>query len=534
MIFDRMVSERRIGADVTWTPMDDRWYGQINQAAQTFSGFPIDANTAKRVSAVFACTSLIAETIASLPCNILRRTDAGGKEKARDHRWFPVLRRKPNAWQSRMDFFSSQTLRLCLRGNMMARILDNGRSTPQLVPFKAEHTTIEQLDSGRLRYRHHDPKTGRADVWTQDEVLHVRDLSDDGIVGEARTALAREAIAVAAAGEAFVGGFFKNDATGRLLIERPEMQSKEKRQEFRQMIEENYAGYLNRSRAMIVSGGAKVSELGKHDDGGFIVDPRKFQVADVARYWRTPGFMIGIEEKSTSWGSGLEQQMRGYINFTLKSWADRITDALAMAIFTEDEQEEFLIEFNFDDLARGDLLTRAQSYNLFKGMGVLSPNEIREKENMGPRSGGDEYQENLSGAAPNSSGSTPSRRPPADDGEEASTIPAPLIADTVRRIVGAESRDIYQRLPADPAARVGFLASAYAGKRSYLAKILSPLFDVAGREAGLEPTLEQLVRSGQRAIVSEPANHDAWMIVRSEAVLVILEQSFAPALPVAA
>ncbi len=76
----------------TWQPSDGRWFQPIGQWAQTFSGFPIGPDVAMRVSAVFACTSLLAEVVASLPCILYRRLDDGGKERARDHRLYKCLR----------------------------------------------------------------------------------------------------------------------------------------------------------------------------------------------------------------------------------------------------------------------------------------------------------------------------------------------------------------------------------------------------------------------------------------------------------
>ena len=43
-----------------------------------------------------------------------------------------------------------------------------------------------------------------------------------------------------------------------------------------------------------------------------MLDSRRFQVSDIARFWRVPPHMIGDTEKSTSWGTGIEQQNLGF------------------------------------------------------------------------------------------------------------------------------------------------------------------------------------------------------------------------------
>ena len=71
-------------ASVTWDPMDERWYQERPEfSASTFAGFPVGPDMAKRVSAVFSCVSLIAETLASLPCILYRRLDDDGAKNGR-------------------------------------------------------------------------------------------------------------------------------------------------------------------------------------------------------------------------------------------------------------------------------------------------------------------------------------------------------------------------------------------------------------------------------------------------------------------
>ena len=271
-IVDRL-QQSRLRAE-SWGPIDDRWYQPVDSFASTFAGFPVGPDTSKRVSAVFACVSLIAETVASLPCILYRRLDDdGAKERARDHRLYRTLRFRPNPWMTIIDFLGCGQMHAGLRGNAYNEIKDDG-STVELHPIHPDLMTVEQLESGRVRYKVRHPKTGEERILLQEQVVHVRDLSSDGFTGQARSVLAREAIAVAAAGEAFVAGFFKNDATGRLIIKHPGRLDAAKKKELREEFQDNYAGWSKRSKAMLLTHGVDVSELGKQSDSGFIVDPR--------------------------------------------------------------------------------------------------------------------------------------------------------------------------------------------------------------------------------------------------------------------
>ena len=485
----------------SWGPIDDRWYQPVDSFASTFAGFPVGPDTAKRVSAVFACVSLIAETVASLPCILYRRLDDdGAKERARDHRLYRTLRYRPNPWMTSMDFFGCEQMRAGLRGNAYQEIKDDGRTTPELHPMRPDLTTVDQLESGRLRYRLRHPKTGEERVLSQDQVVHVRDLSADGFTGQARSVLAREAIGVAAAGEAFVAKFFKNDATGRLVIKHPGRLNPEKKKEVRDDFQENYAGWANRSKMMLLTNGVDVTELGKQTASEFIVDPRKFQTSDIARFWRVPGFMIGLEEKTSSWGTGVAEMKQALITFTFKPWTDRWAQALMQALLTEEEQEEYFIEFLFADLLRGDLRSQMESYQIGKNIGLWSPNDIRKKLNENPREGGDEYQDTPAGAAPNASVQPAIPIDEEEEEEEARVIPEPLRADAVSRIVNDEIREVTKRAAKaadDPVKWVAWLGQRFETQRCYTVKVLQPLGESFGVERWrIETMVDRIANTG--------------------------------------
>ncbi len=530
MIFDRL-AQPALRADVSWTPIDDRWYS-ADPGAAGFTGFPISPDTAHRVAAVFACNSLIAETLAATPCILYRRLDNGGKERARDHRLYRTVRQQPNGWMTAVDFFGFGQGHLGLRGNVVNEIRDWGDRV-ELVPHHPINTTIEQLANGRMRYRIRDPKTGQERVLLQDEVLHVRDLPMDGYTGEARARLAREAIAVAAAGEAFVAGFFKNDATGRVVITHPgpAVPPVDQRDKFKQDIRTQYGGYKNSRIPMVLYGGMKAEELGKHDDGGFIIDPRKFQVADIARFWRVPLFMIGLEEKSTSWGTGIEQQKQGFVDFTMRAWFTRWQQALARDLLTEEEQEEYFFEFLLADLLRGDLKSRTDALALQKDHGVISPNEWRIIENMNPRDGGDEYQETPQGASPNRAGpGRPAAPADDDDAEEARAPLQPLLLDAAARIAAAETREVQAhgaKAPTDPARFVAWAREYYGGQaRAYATRTLSPLAEAFSLDPmTVELATDRLARTGLEHLGTQgvPVH---WAEIRKSEIARVLQETF--------
>src|SRR3546814_10042682 len=94
-----------------------------------------------------------------------------------------------------------------------------------------------------------------------------------------------------------------------------------------------------------------------------LLESRAFSVEEICRFFGVPPFMVGHTEKSTSWGTGLEQQTLGFQKFTLRRRLKRIEQALEKQILTpRDRADGITIEFNLEGLLRADSSARADFY----------------------------------------------------------------------------------------------------------------------------------------------------------------------------
>ena len=93
------------------TAYDDFWYSI--GGVPTSSGKAVNRNTAMRLWAVYACVSLISETIAGLPLKLKRRQKDGGTEDATDHSLYHLLKLAPN------QNMTSFTWRETCQGNLL-------------------------------------------------------------------------------------------------------------------------------------------------------------------------------------------------------------------------------------------------------------------------------------------------------------------------------------------------------------------------------------------------------------------------------
>jgi HK97 family phage portal protein len=128
------------------------------------------------------------------------------------------------------------------------------------------------------------------------------------------------------------------------------------------------------------------------EDAQFI-EQRKFSRSEIAMFFGVPPHMIGDLEKSTSWGTGVEQQSIGFLQYTLMPWLVSDSQAMQRDLLTAEEERELYFHHNVDGLLRGDFKSRQEGLAIQRRNGVINADEWREMEDMNPREdgGGAEY-----------------------------------------------------------------------------------------------------------------------------------------------
>ena len=122
------------------------------------------------------------------------------------------------------------------------------------------------------------------------------------------------------------------------------------------------------------------------------LETRQFQLNEIARIFRVPPHMVGDLERSTF--SNIEEQSLEFVKYTLAPWICRWEQSLKKALLSQNEKEDYFIQFNVDGLLRGDYQSRMNGYAVGIQNGFLSVNDVRSLENMDllpDSSGGNEY-----------------------------------------------------------------------------------------------------------------------------------------------
>ncbi|MHC1788523.1 phage portal protein [Solidesulfovibrio sp.] len=386
---------RNKSADATTT--EPGWLGRFWGGGSTGSGISVGPENAMQCATVMACCRILAEDVAKLPVGIYK-TDAAGKSViAKEHALYKLLRR-PNAWQTHVDFFEQMMFGLLLWGNAYTVILRDGRGRPtQLVPIRPNQVTIMVApEDGSLFYQvarsnEHDMAVLRSQPITipARDVLHVKCLNTGGLLGMSVLAGAREAIGLAMATEAHGANLFRNGARPSGILEHPQTLSEGAGGRLRKQWDDMYSGTNNTGKTIVLEEGMAYKTLSMNSVDAEWLESRKFQVEEIARCFRVPLHMLQHMEKSTTAGAGLEQQTRAYYDQTLMPYLERIE--AAFDCFFDLQEGGFSIEFDTWTLLRADIKTRFEVYARGRQWGIYSANDCRRREGDNPIENGDIY-----------------------------------------------------------------------------------------------------------------------------------------------
>ncbi|MHA7870595.1 MAG: phage portal protein [Salipiger thiooxidans] len=390
------------------TSSDDLADAIRHQSMSNAAGMPVTANTAMRVSAVYACVRLISGAVANLPLDIKERVSDEVRTNRQDLPLWNVVRRKPNSWQTPSQFKRMMQAHVLLRGNAYAQIVWSQGRVIGLLPLDPDRMKVKQLDDLSLRYTYRR-RDGRDVRLAQSDVFHLVGLTLDGVTGVSAITYARETIGLSMAQERHGSTTFKNSARPSVVLQHPGKLGKEGLEFLRASLDEYRQGGESEGKALILEEGMSTNQLSMTAEDAQWIESRKFSRTDIAMFFGVPPHMIGDTEKSTSWGSGIEQQSIGFVTYTLEdhltTWEetanrDLITDASVYA------------RFNRRALVRGDIKTRTEHYVKMLQWGVYSPNEVRAREDENPRADGDVYYD-----PPNTAGNTDNQGGGRDDPE---------------------------------------------------------------------------------------------------------------------
>lgn len=347
------------------------------------------------LSAAWACVNLLAGTIASLPLMVYRTDREGRRTIAYDHPLYRVLHDSPNADQTAMDFWEFICACLEMHGNAYSEIerASDGRVIALSPPVVPELVNVRRTGNGDLEYRWSEGTRQRRE--SQATVLHFRGFGGSPLGGLSTLTFGRQAFGIARSINAAARATFANGVRTSGVMSMDKALTKEQRKDAEDKLLEKYAGAMNAGVPMLLDNGLKWQSISINPEDAQMLESRAFSVEEICRFFGVPPHMVGHTEKTTSWGTGLEQQTLGFQKFTLRRRLKRIEQALMKQLLTaRDRAEGIVVEFNLEGLLRGDSKSRSDFYRAALGdtqkPGWMVRNEVRRLENLEPIEGWDE------------------------------------------------------------------------------------------------------------------------------------------------
>lgn len=379
-----------------WARGDD-----VGAATANPAGVNVSRSSALGMSAVWACVSLIADTIATLPITTYTRDSDGSKKPYRRPDWLDA----PNPEQTTVDFVFNQVSSLLLDGSAFvytlrdpkrggdvaeAWVLDPNwvqvRREPHPGTGKLELVYYVQVAAGM------QSPVGPFRIAAGPEMFHIVAFNSNsgyprGLPPlEVARLMFGSGIANAEMGARFYGSGMNAGGVIETDEDLTDVQAKQLKEDFSRA----NGGLRKMHLPPVLTGGATWKQISISPEQAQFLQHREFTVTDVARFFGVPPFMVGDVAKSTSWGSGLAQQNTGFVAYTLRRWIERLEASWKRWMFLLDPPEAF-VQFDVNGLLRGDPTTMADYFQKRFMTASATPNQIRAAFDEPPTDDGDIY-----------------------------------------------------------------------------------------------------------------------------------------------
>lgn len=384
------------------------------------SGVNVNEQVAMKNSAINRAVRLIASSLGMLPLHLFERVtetymveapegsnsdqpiqkEREVAKKATSHPLFNILHKRPNAFQTPIEFKQYMTTRAIFDGiaygwkrYAIDASVRGGRRLKEIIPLDPKRIEYKLNSDFQPEFWWTNPQGQRIPIPAQDMFWFRSPYSQDGITGAKLVQVALEAIGLAHQAEKTLSRVLRNGAIVGGVLEHPKSLSEPAAARLKQDFEERHSSPENAGKWIVADEGMKVI----HNSGGTTLkdaqtaEMRKFQIEELARFLDIPRPLLMLDE--TSWGSGIEQLGLFLVTYCLMPWMVAWEEAVTRSLLSEAEADKYFAKFNEAALLRGSLKDQAdflaKSLGSGGGYGWNTQNEVRDKFNQPPMPGGD-------------------------------------------------------------------------------------------------------------------------------------------------
>lgn len=360
----------------------------------TSSGQSVNSETAMRAMAVHSCVKIKADSIAQLPCHLFQEI-GDKKEKAKKLRLYRLLHRQPNSWMTAPEFWGMVSACLDLRGNFFALKSGlPGREIMELIPIPMGRVReVVQNPDYSLVYKVSRPDGSRTDDIPGERIVHIRGLVLNGFMGLNPIEYARESIGLSLATEKHGAKLFKQGTMlGGVLTFPGNIKDANTRKAILDSFNDVHSSVENAHKTAMMEDGMKWEKLGMTSVDSQFLESRNFQKKEIVDlFFGLPLSMLQSGDKVATYASADAFDLE-YVKYALTPRLVNIEMAVYRDLLSEEQKENYFAKFSTGGLLRGDTAARTAYYEGMVNIEAMSPNEVRELEDMNPYKGGDEYR----------------------------------------------------------------------------------------------------------------------------------------------
>jgi HK97 family phage portal protein len=380
-IADVLDPERR--SRLSRDPVLARLFGGLD-----LGGALISPQTAENLSTVLACVGAISSAMASLPAYVYR-TIEGGREIDDNHPVAQRIAEGPNQHQTWADWIEWTMASVLLRGNALSEIVTDSRGDlVALRPVPWEWCAVQLLPTGRLVYDVSEITsiyggTGGTRRLLQDEVFHLRDRTDDGLIGRSRLQRAAAVVQAGLSIQTFANSLYANGVNPSGVLEIDGRLNSEAFEYLKKRFREAYGGPSSAAKAMVLDQGLKWKQISINPEDAEFLASRRFTVEELARLFGCPPPTIGDLSHGTF--TNTETVGRWFAQHTLSPWIRKIESEFSRTVFSEATRRTHRLEIDMSGFQRGDPEARWRSWEIAVKNNILSVDEVRAEDGWNPR-----------------------------------------------------------------------------------------------------------------------------------------------------
>lgn len=358
-------------------------------------GFSISGKKALKENTVYICTKIRAESIGKLSLKVYKE-----REEYKEHELYYLLKYKPNPLMNSINFWKCIEAQRTLKGNAYAYIERNKKGqVTGIYPIDSDNVTKVIDDNNFLSslskvwYIVIDNKGIKHKLYS-DEILHfIGDITLDGLIGIAPLEYLKCTVENGRATQEFVNKFFKNGLSTKGVIQYVGDLDEKAKRTFRKEFESMSNGLENAHSVSLLPLGYQFQPLSLSMADAQFLENSKLTKREIAAAFGMKSYHLNDLERATF--NNLTEQQKDFYITTLQPSLTNYEQEMQDKLFSQYEiLKDVRVEFNVDTILRSDIKTRYESYRIGIQSGFLSPNEVRKKENLPAKEGGDELLAN--------------------------------------------------------------------------------------------------------------------------------------------